>query len=275
VAQPRTLTCLSIAASDSSGGAGVQADLKAFAAAGCHGTCAITAITAQNTTGVQLLHTLPVEVVRAQIVAVLQDLGADAVKIGALGNALIVKAVADALREVSAPIVLDTVLGASADSTPLLDHAGRSALLRWLLPRATVITPNLAEAQLLAGTPGDRRVLAERLHTLGAAAVIVTGGHGTPVDHVYDGSAHVEIAVRRSTVAARHGTGCTHSALLAAYLAHGMPLLDAARAAAELTAAAVERGFAGIGAGEGPVDVLDVRRTGAQAAGDIQRRRTM
>jgi hydroxymethylpyrimidine/phosphomethylpyrimidine kinase len=251
--------CLSIAASDSSGGAGVQADLKAFAAAGCHGACAITAITAQNTTGVRLLHPLPPDVVRAQIEAVTDDMLIAGVKIGALVNAVTVATVAASLDGVAAPIVLDPVLGASADGALLLDGEGREAMLHTLLPRATVITPNLDEAMLLTGMHADRRALAEALHALGAAAVIVTGGHGTPVDHLFDGTTHTEIPVRRSAVRATHGTGCTHSGLLAAFLAQGLSLLDAARTAADMTASAVDHGFDGIGRGDGPVDVLDVR----------------
>jgi len=251
--------CLTIAGSDSGGGAGIQADLKAFAAAGCHGMSVIVALTAQNTTGVTAVHEVPPEFVRAQLDAVFSDLGVDAAKTGMLFSAPLIAEVAAFLREHPVPLVVDPVLVASSGARLLREDAV-SALID-LFPLATVITPNLHEAQALAGTrEEDRRELAERLHDLGAAAVVVTGGHGRKaVDHVFDGSRHVEIPVPRHQIAATHGAGCTHSATLAALLARGFSLEQAARGAAEAASAAVERGLAELGAGEGPVDVIDLR----------------
>jgi len=251
--------CLTIAGSDSGGGAGIQADLKAFAAAGCHGMSVIVALTAQNTTGVTAVHEVPPEFVRAQLDAVFSDLGVDAAKTGMLFSAPLIAEVAAFLREHRVPLVVDPVLVASSGARLLREDAV-SALID-LFPLATVITPNLHEAQALAGTrEEDRRELAERLHDLGAAAVVVTGGHGRKaVDHVFDGSRHVEIPVPRHQIAATHGAGCTHSATLAALLARGFSLEQAARGAAEAASAAVERGLAELGAGEGPVDVIDLR----------------
>jgi hydroxymethylpyrimidine/phosphomethylpyrimidine kinase len=157
------------------------------------------------------------------------------------------------------PLVVDPVMVASSGAQLLEDDAVE-ALLGRLFPLATVVTPNLLEAQALAGASGTREQLAIRLHELGASAVIVTGGHGEDaVDHLFDGSEHVEIAVERHDIAATHGAGCTHSATLAALLARGEPLVAAARGAAAAASNAVARGLVEIGAGEGPVDVLGVR----------------
>ena len=251
--------CLTVAGSDSGGGAGIQADLKAFAAAGCHGTSAIVALTAQNTVGVTDVLEVPPEFVRAQLEAVFSDIGVDAAKTGMLFSAPIVETVADFFAAHSVPLVVDPVMVASSGARLLRDDAVESLVGR-LFPLATVVTPNLPEAEALAGRSGTRRELAERLHELGAPAVVVTGGHGADaVDHLYDGTSHVEIAVERHAIAATHGAGCTHSATLAAGLAKGLPLEDAAREAARVAAEAVAHGLAGIGAGDGPVDVLDVR----------------
>ena len=255
----RTARALSVASSDSGGGAGIQADLRAFAAAGCHGSSAIVALTAQNTIGVTAIHAVPADFVVAQIDAVFDDIGADAVKTGMLFSAVIIEAVAASLGSRGVPLVVDPVMVASSGA-PLLEDDAMAVMVSRLFPLATVITPNLPEAEVLTGCTGSRRELAERLCTMGAAAVIVTGGHGAdPVDHLFDGSSHVEIPVPRHAVAATHGAGCTHSATLAALLAQGWPLLDAARAAAEVAAGAVARGLTDIGAGDGPVDALDVR----------------
>jgi hydroxymethylpyrimidine/phosphomethylpyrimidine kinase len=249
---------LTIAGSDSGGGAGIQADLKAFAASGCYGMSAIVALTAQNTQGVTAVHEVPPPFVHAQLEAVFSDIGADAAKTGMLFSRPLIEAVADHLTVHRVPLVVDPVMVASSGAKLLQDDAVE-ALVSRLFPLASVITPNLNEAEALAG-PGTRRELAERLHELGAPAVIVTGGHGDdPVDHLFDGSDHVAIPVDRHDVAATHGAGCTHSATLAALLARGQTLEEAARGAAAVASAAVAHGLTEIGHGEGPVDVLDLK----------------
>ena len=250
--------CLTIAGSDSGGGAGIQADLKAFAAAGCHGMSAVVALTAQNTTGVTAVHELPPEFVQAELEAVFDDIGVDAAKTGMLFSAELIAVVADFLAEHPVPLVVDPVMVASSGARLLQEDAVETLVAR-LFPLATVITPNLMEAQaLVAGA--SRRELAERLHELGAQAVIVTGGHGDEaVDHLYDGERHLEIPVERHDVAATHGAGCTQSAMLAALLARGWSLEDAARGAAEAASRAVAQGLAELGAGDGPVDVIGLK----------------
>ncbi len=253
---PRALT---IATSDSGGGAGIQADLKAFAAAGVHGMSALVALTAQNTRAVTAVHELPPEFVREQLDAIWDDLGADAAKTGMLFSKRLIAAVAEFLEEHRVPLVVDPVMVASSGAQLLLPDAVETLVGR-LFPLATVVTPNLNEAVALAGAEGTRRELAEKLHELGAPAVVVTGGHGDePVDHLFDGERHVEIAVERHDVPATHGAGCTHSATLAAELAKGASLEDAARTAAHVASEAVRNGLVELGAGEGPVDVLNMK----------------
>ncbi|HTP15748.1 MAG TPA: bifunctional hydroxymethylpyrimidine kinase/phosphomethylpyrimidine kinase [Streptosporangiaceae bacterium] len=251
---PRVLT---IASSDSGGGAGIQADLKAFARCAAHGMSAIVALTAQNTLGVTAIHAVPPAFVRAQIDAVLDDIGADAAKTGMLFSAPLIEAVAEALAPRGLPLVVDPVMVASSGSRLLREDAAGTLVAR-LFPLATVVTPNLLEAQALAQTvTEDRAALAERLAAMGAAAVLVTGGHGAePVDHLFDGSCHVAIPVARHPVAATHGAGCTHSAALAAGLAAGLPLAEAARQAADVAGEAVAHGLATLGSGDGPVHAL-------------------
>jgi hydroxymethylpyrimidine/phosphomethylpyrimidine kinase len=251
---PRVLT---IASSDSGGGAGIQADIKAIARCGAHGMTAIVALTAQNTLGVTAIHELPPAFVRAQIEAVLDDIGADAVKTGMLYSAELIEAVAQALESRRLPLVVDPVMVASSGARLLRDDAVETLVTR-LFPLATVVTPNLPEAQALTMmATEDRAVLAECLAAKGAAAVLVTGGHGTdPEDHLFDGSAHLSIPVPRHRVAATHGAGCTHSAALATGLAAGLPLARAARQAAAVAGDAVAHGLAGLGAGDGPVHAL-------------------
>jgi hydroxymethylpyrimidine/phosphomethylpyrimidine kinase len=253
---PRALT---IATSDSGGGAGIQADLKAFAAAGAYGATVLVALTAQNTVGVTAIHELPPAFVRDQLDAVFGDIGVDAAKTGMLFSRALIETVADYLEQHPVPLVVDPVMVASSGAQLLEDDAVE-ALLGRLFPLATVVTPNLFEAKALTGLDAPRRELAERLHELGAPAAIVTGGHGDDaVDHLFDGNAHVEIPVERHAVAATHGAGCTHSATLAALLARGDSLVDAARGAAAAASCAVAQGLTEIGAGEGPVDILGVR----------------
>jgi hydroxymethylpyrimidine/phosphomethylpyrimidine kinase len=250
--------CLTIATSDSGGGAGIQADLKAFAAAGCHGSSVLVALTAQNTAAVTAVHELPSAFVVAQLDAVFDDIGVDAAKTGMLFSRRLIETVAEFLEQHPVPLVVDPVLVASSGAKLLRDDAV-STLVERLFPLATVVTPNLLEAETLAGRSGTKRELAEAIHALGAPAVVVTGGHGSAVDHLFDGREHHELPVARHAVSATHGAGCTHSATLAARLARGDDLLAAARVAAATAAEAVAHGLVEIGAGDGPVDVLNVK----------------
>jgi hydroxymethylpyrimidine/phosphomethylpyrimidine kinase len=260
------LRCLTVAGSDSGSGAGIQADLKAFAAAGVYGTTAIVALTAQDTLGVTAVHELPPDFVRAQLGAVFGDIGVDAAKTGMLFSRALVETVADWFAAHPVPLVVDPVMVASSGAR-LLEEDAVAALVERLLPLATVVTPNLMEAEVLAARhagnkvlQGSKAELAEALHCLGAPAVVVTGGHGDAVDHLYDGERHVDIPVERHAVAATHGAGCTHSATLAALLARGESLEDAARGAAAAASRAVAHGLVEVGAGDGPVDVLGIGR---------------
>lgn len=253
--------CLTIAGSDSGGGAGIQADLKAFAACGCHGTSAITALTAQNTIGVQGVHPVPVAFIAAQIRSVVTDLEVDAVKLGMLGDRTTIEAVAGSLAQLpdTVPVVLDPVMVAESGARLLADGAVQA--LRSLLARVSVVTPNLPEAQVLAGAPelDDAEELARRIHALGAAAVIVTGGHRERArDLLFDGLTVTEFDGPRHPDGAAHGSGCTHASTLAAHLAHGFSLQEAAIAARRIAGDAVRDGLREVGAGAGPVDVLGV-----------------
>jgi hydroxymethylpyrimidine/phosphomethylpyrimidine kinase len=260
------LRCLTVAGSDSGGGAGIQADLKAFAAAGVYGTSAIVALTAQNTLGVTAVHELPPDFVRAQLDAVFGDVGVDAAKTGMLFSRALVETVADWFAAHPVPLVVDPVMVASSGAR-LLEEDAVAALVERLFPLATVVTPNLMEAEVLAAgdagsnvVQGSKAELAEALCRLGAPAVVVTGGHGDAVDHLSDGDRHVDIPVERHAVAATHGAGCTHSATLAALLARGESLEGAARGAAAAASRAVAQGLVEVGAGDGPVDVLGIAR---------------
>ncbi len=263
---------LSIAGSDSGGGAGIQADLKAFARCGVHGMTAITALTAQNTVGVTGVHPVPGPFIVEQVRAVVDDIGVDAVKIGMLGTAEIVAAVVEALDLLApgTPVVIDTVMVAESGAV-LLDDGARSALVELLLPRATVITPNLPEARVLAGeeAPEDVEELARALHALGPDVVVVTGGHREEAtDVLFDGDGIHRIPGERHADGAAHGSGCTHSSVLAAHLAQGRSPLQAARAARAITADAVRDGLRGLGRGSGPVDVLGLTERAAAGAYD-------
>jgi hydroxymethylpyrimidine/phosphomethylpyrimidine kinase len=255
---------LSIAGSDSGGGAGIQADLKAFAACGAHGMTAITAITAQNTVGVTAVHTIPPDVIVEQVRAVQDDIGVDAVKIGMLGTAATIVAVARALDGLpdGTPVVLDPVM-VSESGAELLEPDARSRLIELLLPRATVVTPNVPEARALTGAKegADVPELVRAVHALGPAVVVVTGGHREQaVDVFFDGQRLVELPGVRHPDGAAHGSGCTHSSVLAARLAWGDDPLEAARVAKEMASGAVKNGLAGLGEGAGPVDVIGLRR---------------
>jgi hydroxymethylpyrimidine/phosphomethylpyrimidine kinase len=260
---------LSIAGSDSGGGAGIQADLKAFARCGVHGMTAITALTAQNTVGVTGVHAVPAAFVVEQVRAVAEDIGVDAVKIGMLATAEIVAAVGQALDllEPGTPVVIDPVM-VSESGALLLDDDARAALVDTLLPRATVITPNLPEARVLAGdaAPDDVEDLARALHELGPDVVVITGGHREEAtDVLFDGDGIHLIPGERHPDGAAHGSGCTHSSALAAHLALGHSPHEAARAARAIAAAAVRDGLREIGRGPGPVHVLAL--TSGRASG--------
>jgi hydroxymethylpyrimidine/phosphomethylpyrimidine kinase len=276
----RVPAVLSIAGSDSGGGAGIQADLKAFARSGVHGMTAITALTAQNTLAVTGIHPVPGEFIVAQVRAVAEDIGVDAVKIGMLGTAETVHAVREALEllDPGTPIVLDPVMVAESGAV-LLDEPARAAIVEELLPRVTVVTPNLPEARVLAGDGdvedlargGDVEDLARRLHALGPAVVVVTGGHREQATDVFfDGDELHLIPGERHPDGASHGSGCTHSSALAAHLALGLPPLEAARAAKRMASQAVAAGIRGLGAGAGPVDVFDLT---SRAGSDTDPRR--
>jgi hydroxymethylpyrimidine/phosphomethylpyrimidine kinase len=262
---PRLLT---IAGSDSGGGAGIQADLKAFARAGAHGMSAITAVTAQNTNAVTAVYPLPPEAIVDQVRAVVGDIGVDAVKIGMVGNAAAIEAVAEALDLVGdAPVVLDPVMVAESGAR-LLDEHAEDALRRLLVPRATVVTPNVPEAVALAaagdGDGDGTEELARAVHRLGPDAVVVTGGHRAQAsDLFFDGNRLETIEGERYPDGASHGSGCTHSSTLAVHLALGADPLEAARRAKEVAAAAVRDGLRGLGSGAGPVDVFGLARAGA------------
>jgi hydroxymethylpyrimidine/phosphomethylpyrimidine kinase len=250
---------LSIAGSDSGGGAGIQADLKAFARCGVHGMTAITAVTWQNTVAVEGVTPIPPEAIVGQVRAVAEDIGVDAVKIGMLGSAGTVAAVAEALDLLpGVPVVLDPVMVAESGAS-LLDDDARGALLA-LFPRATVVTPNLQEARVLAGE-GDPESLARAIAALGSQYAVVTGGHlgGTEVtDYFSDGDRVVRIPGPRHPGDATHGSGCTHSSALAAHLALGLDPLEAAVEAGKVAGEAVRDGLRDVGAGPGPVDALGI-----------------
>jgi hydroxymethylpyrimidine/phosphomethylpyrimidine kinase len=261
--------CLTIATSDSGGGAGIQADLKAFARLGCHGMSAIVALTAQSTSEVRSVHEAPPDFIRDELEVLFEDIGVDAAKTGMLFSARIIETVAGFLAEHPVPLVVDPVLVAASGAKLLQDDAV-SVLVERIFPLATVVTPNLHEACALVGLPysdeADREHLAEAVHDLGARAVVVTGGHGSEaVDWLFDGERHVPIEVARHGDEATHGAGCTHSAALAAFLARGETLESAARGAAHTASEAVRSGLADLGAGSGPVDVFGLEapvRTG-------------
>ena len=262
---------LAIAGSDPSGGAGIQADLKTFAALGCHGMAAVTALTAQNTRGVSAVHLPPADFVAEQIRMVLDDVDVAAIKIGMLGSAAIVAAVADALASYPVPIVLDPVLVATSGAT-LGDDGVIAAMRARLFPLACVITPNLAETCRLAGileptSAADVEAAAGKLHDGPAACLIkgghpaawlIKGGHATgaeAADYLWDGARGWWFTSPRIATTNTHGTGCTLSSAIAAQLAHGHVLEEAVRRAkAYLDGALAGADRLTVGRGHGPVD---------------------
>jgi len=259
-----TPTALAIAGSDSGGGAGIQADLKAFACTGVHGMTAITAITAQNTVGVSTVEMISPATIVAQVRAVAEDIGIGSVKIGMLGTEQTVDAVIEALGLLDeVPVVVDPVM-VSESGAVLLDEAARTALVERLLPLATVATPNIPEARALTGASADasQEDLAREVLALGPQAVVVTGGHSEHlVDLYYDGAEAVQIAGDQHPDGAAHGSGCTHSSAVAGFLARGFSPLDAAHEARQVAAMAIARGRRDLGEGAGPVDVLGMAGT--------------
>jgi len=252
---PRVLT---VAGSDSGGGAGIQADLKAMLALGVHGMSVLTAVTAQNSVGVQGCWELPAAAVRAQLASVLDDIGVDAVKTGMLACAETVAAVAAGLSGVDAPVVVDPV-SASRHGDPLLAAGAVDVLRQQLLPLATLVTPNIPEAEQLTGVriagPEDMLRAAEKLLGWGPRAVLVKGGHlaGEAVDLLWDGSTARTFRAPRLANRHTHGTGCTLASAIAARLALGDGLAEAVGAAKEYLTGAIAAGFP-LGAGIGPVD---------------------
>jgi hydroxymethylpyrimidine/phosphomethylpyrimidine kinase len=261
-------TALTIAGSDSSGGAGIQADLKTFAAFGLYGTSAITAITAQSTKGIEATLALPADLVTAQIEAVAGDFELHATKIGMLANAAIAEAVAAAIAELDLPLVVVDPVLVSSSGERLLDEDGVRVLCTELLPLARVVTPNIPEAEALSGrriqSIDDAYEAARRIQDMGATAVIITGGHRAMngesrtandevVDLVFDAGAFFELRVPRVESRHTHGTGCTFASAVAALLALGHELPDAAARAQQYVAGAIRRA-PGLGHGRGPLD---------------------
>jgi hydroxymethylpyrimidine/phosphomethylpyrimidine kinase len=247
---------LSIAGSDPSGGAGIQADLKTFHQLGVYGTAAVTLITVQNTIRVSRVEPLDAELVSEQIDAVVDDLYPGAIKTGALGTASIVETVAR--RSFACPLVVDPVM-ISKHGTPLMDAAARSAMRDLLMVKADLVTPNLPEAAEMAGMPvedaAQMRYAAERIARLGARAVLVKGGHleGDAVDILFYGGAFTEFRASRVETRHTHGTGCVYSAAITAFLARGLAIPEAVGRAKQYVSEAI-RTNPGLGAGSGPVN---------------------
>ena len=257
---------LTIAGSDSGGGAGIQADLKTFAALGVHGTSAITAITAQNTIGVTEILELPTSLIREQIAVVVEDIGVQAAKTGMLSSAAIIATVAEAVTHHHLTrLVVDPVMVAKGGARLLRDDAV-DALRRQLVPLAAVITPNIPEAEVLLGRQirslDDRRAAARELVALGARAAVVKGGHADDVTDVFfDGAQAVDLCAERIATTNTHGSGCVFSAAIAAWLARGVEPLEAARRAKAFITEAIANSIE-VGHGHGPVNPAFARRKG-------------
>jgi len=263
--RPRPVA-LTIAGSDSGGGAGIQADLKTFTALGVYGMSAITAVTAQNTVGVREALVLEPDLVAAQIDAVMEDIGCDAAKMGMLGNAEVVSVVAERIAAHGIPnLVVDPVMVAKSGDALLAEDAVQAVIER-LLPQARLVTPNLPEAEVILGHQIEAKNMtdaARALCEMGPAAAVVKGGHlaGPALDVLYDaetGELH-ELSAPRIESRNTHGTGCTFSAAIAAFLARGMRLVPAARWAKRFVTAAIRRGLP-LGEGHGPTDHIAAGR---------------
>ncbi len=252
-------TAMTIAGSDSGGGAGIQADLKTFAALGVYGTSVLTAVTAQNTVGVTDVHEIPTDVIAAQMEAVLADIGTGAVKTGMLASGSIIECVAAGLERRNVPwLVVDPVMVAKSGD-PLLREDAIEALRRRLLPKASVVTPNIPEAEALTGLritdDAEARRAAKEILDMGAQAVVVKGGHrkGTAKDLFYDGRGFHEFSSPRINTTNTHGTGCSFASAIAAGLAKDMSLLQAVALAKEYVTEAISRSFS-VGKGHGPLN---------------------
>ncbi|MGZ4162682.1 MAG: bifunctional hydroxymethylpyrimidine kinase/phosphomethylpyrimidine kinase [Tumebacillaceae bacterium] len=251
---------LTIAGSDSGGGAGIQADLKTFTVLGVFGMSALTAITAQNTLGVHGIYNLPLEAIEKQIDAVASDIGVDAVKTGMLSQVPIIETVARKIKENNIPnLVVDPVMVAKGGAA-LLEQDSQQALIDHLLPLATVITPNLPEAEVLTGmeairTVEDMKEAARRIHDFGAKYVVVKGGHleGDALDILFDGQSFEQFTTQRYETKHTHGTGCTFSAAITAELAKGRSVHEAVVVAKEFITCAI-RDTLGLGQGHGPTN---------------------
>jgi hydroxymethylpyrimidine/phosphomethylpyrimidine kinase len=261
-----TRTALTIAGSDSGGGAGIQADLKTFAALDVYGVSAIAAITAQNTMGVLAAEPLTADLVTAQIEAVAGDIAIHATKTGMLATAAIVEAVAATIDELELPLVVVDPVMIAKSGDRLLDVDAVRTLRTELLPRALIVTPNIPEAEALSGvtisTLADIRDAAKRIHGMGPSAVVIKGGHGEGpeiIDLFFDGDRTIEFRVRRVHTQNTHGTGCTFASAIAAYLARGFELADAVEQAQKYVGGAIRHALA-IGHGHGPLDHFWERR---------------
>lgn len=251
---PRALT---IAGSDSGAGAGIQADLKTFAALGVYGLSAITAITAQNTLGVRMALELPIALIEEQIDAVLEDIGTNTAKTGMLANSVIIAAVAGRIRKWGLRVVVDPVMRAKGGA-PLLQEDAVTALCTQLLPLAEVVTPNLPEAEVIVGHPitnlAEMRTAARTIHALGPRHVVIKGGHSSaaPIDIYFNGEDFTELHAERIQTSHTHGTGCTLSAAIVALLARGLPVAEAITEAKNYVTGAI-RHAPGLGHGHGPI----------------------
>ncbi|MDD5560192.1 bifunctional hydroxymethylpyrimidine kinase/phosphomethylpyrimidine kinase [Candidatus Methylomirabilis sp.] len=258
-------TALTIAGSDSGGGAGIQADLKTFAALGVFGTSAITSVTAQNTVGVQEVYDLPPEFVGRQIDSVLDDIAIDAAKTGMLSSAAIIEVVAAKVKAHAIErLVVDPVMVAKGGA-PLLRPDAVNALIEYLLPLALIVTPNVPEAEALTGLTitdlNEMRQAARQIHGLGPRCVVLKGGHlnGCAIDLLFDGSRFTELDAERIDTLHTHGTGCVFSAAIAAELAKGNPVPEAVASAKRFITAAIRHGFP-LGKGVGPTDPIAAAR---------------